>query len=127
MNKLEITGLKINDNKYILVQSSVNFLGYNFNATGIKPVEDRAASLNAAKYNWQERHTNAFQNNKHALINATELTYPNRNATFTVRCDAITFAIGSCLHQVVDGESFPLSFFSRKLSEHDKKYIISIF
>jgi len=161
LSKLEDAGLKINDNKSLIAQQSVTFLGYEFSAGGIKPLEEKVIALrqleepnnakelrrtlgtfgfyqrcipnyativkplrdlmNSPKFKWQSQHTEAFKNLKEALANATQLSYPHPDATFTLTCDASAFAIGSCLHQIIDGEAYPLAFFSRKLSDSERR------
>ena len=78
--------------------------------------------LNADTFLWKEEHSKAFENLKNEISNCSELTYPHPDAAFTITADASSIAIGSCLHQVVDGESAPLAFFSRKLSEVEQRY-----
>jgi len=160
--KLVDAGLKINQNKSLLFKTSINFLGFEINARGIKPMKDRINSLveltpptdhkqlqryvgmfgfyqrcvphfsnivkplrdllNAKDWNWTSDHEHCFTELKHQLSTAVELTYPQRGADLTITCDASAHAIGACLHQMVDGESLPLSFFSKKLTGPEQRY-----
>jgi len=71
--------------------------------------------LRQPKFLWTEDHAQTFEALKQALISAVELCYPAINASYLLTCDASSYAIGACLHQIVNEKSSPLSFFSRKL------------
>jgi len=88
-------------------------------ANKAKPLRDL---LRQPKFSWTELHNISFNTLKQAVSEATELSFPIPNAPLTITADASSAAIGACLHQVVDGESKPLSFFSRKLSERESRY-----
>jgi len=85
-------------------------------------VEPLRRLLKASTFTWLEIHQTAFDNLKTCIKEAVELAYPNPRATYTITADASAFAIGACLHQVVDGCSSPLGFFSRRLSETETRY-----
>jgi len=87
--------------------------------TLMQPLRDL---LRADTFTWSDHHTTAFDTLKKHLADATELAYPQANATLTLTCDASAHAIGACLHQVVNGKSTPLSFFSRTLSATEQRY-----
>ena len=78
--------------------------------------------MNSPKFSWKTEHEEAFANLKKSVCSAVELCYSNKDATFTITADASGYAIGACLNQVIDGVVSPLSFFSRKLSETEKRY-----
>ena len=141
---------------------NIQFLGYQFSPTEIKPLPDKVAALrelpppkdakqlqsilgmfsfyqrcipqfsaialplrnllNMRGFTWTEEHAQSFNDLKHHLSEAVELAYPLPNATYTITADASSFAIGACLHQVIDGDSSPLRFFSRKLSDTETHY-----
>jgi cleavage and polyadenylation specificity factor subunit 1 len=62
---------------------------------------------------------------REALQRAVTLNFPsNRASHFTLTCDASDVAVGACLHQVVEGESSPIDFFSRKLSPAEARYSV---
>jgi len=84
-----------------------------------KPLRDLIKNPN---FLWSEEHTIAFNDLKQCVSTATELAFPVPNAPLTLTADASAHAIGACLHQVVDGESSPLSFFSRQLSNVESRY-----
>jgi len=78
--------------------------------------------LRRPDFTWDDHHATAFQQLKQALSEAVELCYPIPNASYLITCDASAYAIGACLHQLHNGTSSPLSFFSRKLSETEQRY-----
>jgi len=161
-SRLSSIGLKVNKSKCSLMQTTVNFLGYELNTNGIKPMKSRIQALldlppptdaktlqrylgmtgfyqrcvphysdivqplrsllNSSAFNWTECHESSFNSIKHKIAEATELAYPSPDAAFTITSDASAVAIGACLHQVKDGLSSPLAFFSRKLSETECRY-----
>jgi len=48
--------------------------------------------------------------------------YPLQGANYLITCDASSIAIGACLHQIKEGNSSPLCFFSRRLSDTEQRY-----
>ena len=51
------------------------------------------------------------------------LPHPDRSAdTFQLVTDSSNFAVGSALHQMVKGEPQPIGFFSKKLTDSQRKY-----
>jgi len=71
---------------------------------------------------WSDCDQQCFDTLKTLIADATELTFPSPNASYTITADASDYAIGASLHQVYNGSSSPLSFFSRKLSPVESKY-----
>ena len=71
---------------------------------------------------WSDQHQQVLQNLKSALTSCVALTFPAVDANMTITTDASAHSIGACLHQVIDGDSQPLSFFSRKLSNTERQY-----
>ncbi len=72
---------------------------------------------------WTPDAEKAFTEFKHALITATTLAHPKEDATLALFTDASDRAIGGALHQSHGDSSFqPLAFFSRKLSEAERRY-----
>jgi len=161
LHKLESVNLRINKNKSILFQTTINFLGYQFSETGIKPMAERVKALTElpppgdnkelqryigmfsfyqrcmphfsetikplrellrSKFCWTDHHQKAFSALKDSVKAAVELNYPSSDAVFTITADASSYALGACLHQVVNGVSTPLCFFSRKMSEVEQRY-----
>jgi len=161
LGRLNDVGLRINNKKTQLFQQSIDFLGFNFSANGIKPLKDRVKALVdlpepkdakcllrylgmfgfyqrciphysdiaeplrtalKGKFTWSTDQTSAFTKLKEALSGAVELCYPLPEATYMITCDASSVAIGACLHQIKDGDSSPLCFFSRRLSDTEQRY-----
>ena len=70
---------------------------------------------------WKEHHTKALENLKKSLVNATRLAFPNRRENMNITADASNIGIGACPNQIQNGESRLLGFFSRKLSEAERR------
>ena len=64
----------------------------------------------------------AFRHAKDLLIKVHELTYPRPSALISIAVDASDSHVGAMLQQKIQDAWAPLSFFSRKLSEAEKKY-----
>ena len=64
----------------------------------------------------------AFHHAKDLLIKVPELTHPRPSAPISLAVDASDSHVGAVLQQRIDDALVPLSFFSRKLSETEKKY-----
>ena len=64
----------------------------------------------------------AFQNAKRALADATLLTFPAPNAELRLTTNASDIAIGAVLEQHLNGYSAPLAFYSKKLSNTERRY-----
>ena len=88
-------------------------------ASIVKPLRDLA---NSEEFQWLPHHDQCLTELKDSLASSVELDFPNPEATLTITSDASAHAIGACLHQVVNGISTPLCFFSRKLSAAEEKY-----
>lgn len=72
--------------------------------------------------NWTSEAEIAFNQCKQDLINATCLAHPAPDAQLTLTTDASDTAVGAVLQQKVNGHLQPLGFFSKRLSEAQKKY-----
>ena len=78
---------------------------------------------NSKKLDWPQEAITAFGNIKDALCNASSLAFLNTNATsFQLVTDSSNLAVGAALHQMVDGNPIPIGFFSKKLSDAQRKY-----
>lgn len=66
----------------------------------------------------------AFEQYKNRIVNAVMLAYPSQSAKLVVRTDTLDSCIGVVVKQIVDGNSQPLEFYSKKSSETQKKYSI---
>lgn len=74
---------------------------------------------------WTEAQENAFQKLKTALAEEVILAFPNFNdpaALFYVTCDSSDYAIGACLSQGELPNDRPIFFFSKTLSETQRRY-----
>jgi len=79
-------------------------------------------AIHSSEFSWGEPQEKSFQQLKSALAQSTQLTFPKPGCHLTVTADASSRAIGACLNQVEDGCSKPLCFFSRKLSDAERKF-----
>jgi len=162
LERLNTANLRINRKKSDLFKNKINFLGFEFSSTGIKPMPERVQALidlpppgdqktlqryigmfafyqrclphfsdiikplrellRAPKFCWMEDHNEAFRQLKTSVKEAVELNFPSSKAQFTITADASSYALGACLHQVVNGVSSPLGFFSRKMSDVEQRY-----
>lgn len=80
------------------------------------------ASGKGQNIEWSDDCQTAFQRAKDILCKATLLHHPRSNAPTSVTVDASNTAIGAQLEQLHDGSWVPIAFFSRKLSETERKY-----
>lgn len=71
---------------------------------------------------WSEELDTIFQKTKNALVNITMLAHPQRQGKFAIATDASDIALGAVLQQASTSGWQPLAFFSRKLSDAEKKY-----
>ena len=71
---------------------------------------------------WTADAEQAFTDFKKALARAAILAHPHPNAEIILSTDASDTAIGATLQQKVHDRKQPLAFFSRKLSDTERKY-----
>ena len=72
---------------------------------------------------WTDQQGQAFADSKVALANACTLPHPLPQChEYELVTDASQVAVGAVLHQIVDGESIPVGFFSQKLSQPQQRY-----
>ena len=70
-----------------------------------------------------EKCKESFSKIKSILANISALPHPESNVTeYHLVTDSSSYAIGSALHQVIDGREIPIGFFSKKLSTSQRKY-----
>lgn len=74
------------------------------------------------KIEWDGAAEAAFIGCKTMLREATMLAHPAPSALLAIMCDASDTGIGAVLQQWVDGSWQPLGFFSRKLTDTEKRY-----
>lgn len=71
---------------------------------------------------WSEESEEAFKKCKSSLSNSTLLFHPICDAELEIKVDASDFAIGAVLEQKICNVVQPLAFFTKKLSETEKRY-----
>lgn len=71
---------------------------------------------------WTEETSKAFDNCKTMLRDATMLAHPAPLATISIITDASDIGIGAVVQQLVKEDWQPLGFFSRKLTDAERKY-----
>lgn len=109
------------------------FLGMlNFYRAHIPHSADHQAALNKylgnsrrkdkSKINWTPEATENFEKCKDDLKNATLLYFPSAHTPLSLMTDASDTSVGAVLQQKVDGNWKPLGYFSKKLTEAQKKY-----
>lgn len=75
------------------------------------------------KIQWTTELEKNFDDAKAAFARSVQLNYQRRGAALCLTCDASRTAIGAVLEQVNDkGEKEPLGFFSKKLTDREKKW-----
>jgi len=86
-----------------------------------------AAPLNAllkkgVKFNWTEDCQHSFETLRDSLIKSPILAYPDFQEKFSLYTDASNTGIGAILAQHMDGEEKTISYASRSLKTHERKY-----
>ena len=65
----------------------------------------------------------AFDSVVEALCNAQPLSHPNsKNTYYQLVTDSSNYAVGAALHEMNNGNSIPIGFYSKKLNEAQRKY-----
>lgn len=78
---------------------------------------------NAKTLNFSEEETRAFNDIKTTLAELTALPHPSSHVThYQLVTESSGYAIGAALHEIVKGEPIPIGFYSKKLSDAQKKY-----
>ena len=72
--------------------------------------------------NWTDEAVSQFNKSRTLLESAVTLSHPTSSSLFHLVTDASSYAVGTALHQVVDGQPKHLRFFSKKLSNSQKAY-----
>ena len=109
------------------------FLGMiNFYRDHIPNAASQQAPLNAYLHNvkkkdktqitWTDEATQAFEQCKDSIINATLLAHPSHHATIALFCDASDNSAGAVLQQHVHDTWQPLGYFSKKFTDAQKMY-----
>lgn len=71
---------------------------------------------------WPENCNAMFVEIKKSLAKRTLLSYPKADATYGLVTDASNIAVGAVLQQLIDDNWEPIAFFSKKLSDTERKY-----
>ncbi|XP_036148743.1 uncharacterized protein LOC118647611 [Monomorium pharaonis] len=73
-------------------------------------------------FNWQQKHTEAFDILRLSLCSEPILQYPDFNKPFTLTTDASGYAIGGVLSQTCTGQDLPVAYTSRTLNKAEQNY-----
>lgn len=71
---------------------------------------------------WTSDSIDAFEKCKLELANAVMLSHPAPNAPLVLQVDASDIAVGAALHQVIENQLQPLGFYSKRLTDTQKRY-----
>lgn len=71
---------------------------------------------------WNEDAFKAFEQCKIDIANVALLAHPIPNATLALYVDASNFSVGAVLHQIHNGQFQPLSFYSKRMTDTQKRY-----
>ena len=159
-------GLVVQRSKCVLGKSSLDFLGYRVDATGISPLPERVEAIRATPppttlkelqrflgmlnyyrrwiqkaahhldplyaalkgkpkprlLKWSPEMQSSFDAVKEALASAALLHHPRPGAQLALTTDASDIAIGGVLEQRGPKGWEPLSFYSAKLQDHQRKW-----
>ena len=74
------------------------------------------------KFEWKERHQNAFMELKEAIIQAPILQYLDTTKPYIVYTDAYNDACGAQLSQTHDGAEFPVAFLSHTFTDTQRRW-----
>lgn len=75
-----------------------------------------------SKLEWEPESIEAFQKCKTDLANSTLLAHPIENAAITLHVDASNDAVGAVIHQIINEQLQPLAFYSKRMTETQKRY-----
>ena len=71
---------------------------------------------------WTDKSLKSFEDTKQSLANMETLHFPKSGLPLTLTTDASDVAAGAVLHQINNGISEPLEFFSKKFDSAQQKY-----
>jgi hypothetical protein len=74
------------------------------------------------KFEWDDDHQKAFEGLKQALIEPPVVKIPDFSKEFVLATDASDVAVSAVLHQRVDGQLAPISYFSRLFTPVEQRY-----
>ena len=90
-------------------------------ADKLHPLHD-ATKVKGQAVEWTTKCQSAFLATKLALVSATLFHHPHSNAMTSIKIDSSDRAVGGKLEQFLDGLWYPVAFFSRKLTNAERKY-----
>jgi hypothetical protein len=110
------------------LRSLRRFIGMvGFYARFIPDYSHKAAVLHelkrkGAQFVWLSKHQAAFESLKQALCEAPTLQIPDFSKEFVLVTDASDLDVSAILHQRIDGDLAPISYYSRWLTGVERKY-----
>lgn len=75
-----------------------------------------------SKVEWNDESEVAFNKCKEELANAILLAHPSSDAHLCLHVDASDYAVGAALHQKSNNQLQPLGFYSKRLTDTQKRY-----
>lgn len=75
-----------------------------------------------SKLFWTPESNKSFDSCKDSLAQAIYLCHPRENAQLILNVDASNFAVGAALNQLHNGTLEPLSFYSKRMTDTQKRY-----
>ncbi len=81
----------------------------------------RAKCIKKAPWHWDEVHQRAFDHVKATIAKDVVLAYPDYSKVFEIYTDASSKQLGAVITQ----DNKPIAFFSRKLSDTQRKYSVT--
>ncbi len=74
------------------------------------------------KWHWNKKQKNAFHTLKKSLSETAHLRILNSTCKKVLKINTSDFTVGACLYQIEDEQQRPIVYWSRKLSESEKRY-----
>ena len=90
-------------------------------ASRLHPLHSATAGKSQS-IDWTSACQASFNEAKQALADATLLEHPAPGCQLAISCDTSDIAVGGSLDQLRNGDWRPLAFFSKKLTNAEKKY-----
>ena len=95
-----------------------NFANIAFPVTELLRTNPKSKELK-----WTDSARDFFQQLKQALSQCPTLSYPsNKMSDYQLVTDCSNHAAGAALYQLIDGQPYPVSFFSKKLTQEQQSY-----
>lgn len=91
-------------------------------STVVAPITDLTKTKTGLKFKWTDAATKAFNEIKQLLTTAPLLVIPDPTKPYVLQTDCSGFAMGAVLQQDQGKGLQPISYFSRKLDEHQINY-----